>query len=392
MTKHLLKLVWSRKRSNALLIIEVFFSFLVLYAVAVTAIYYADNHRHPLGFSFENVWDVSVSTRSGWTDEDAETMRQLMLAVEELPEIRAVAGVSIVPYSAAEIDVALTYNGRTVRAGGNLVTDDYAGVMGLTLTRGRWFEPSDEAMHWESVVLNERLARRLFGDEDPVGKRVDFEFVQYKVECKVVGVVQEYREQGEYAGLRDYVFRRAAVDSGELRNMVIATRAGASAAFEEKLSARLQAAAPDWSFDVQPLTEKRALNNRYRLLALQSAGIVAAFLMLMVAFGLSGIMWQNVTRRTEEFGLRRAFGGTAHRIRVQVILELILIVSVGALAGALLALQVPLLGLIGFIESRVYMAAFALSLILIYAITLAAGLYPGWLATRIHPSEALHYE
>ena len=39
-----------------------------------------------------------------------------------------------------------------------------------------------------------------------------------------------------------------------------------------------------------------------------AVGLVAGFLMLMVALGLLGVLWQNVTQRTREMGLRRAKG------------------------------------------------------------------------------------
>ena len=60
MTKHLLKLVWNRKRINFLITVEIFFSFIVLFGVVLAAVYYVDNYRQPLGFTYENVWCVTV--------------------------------------------------------------------------------------------------------------------------------------------------------------------------------------------------------------------------------------------------------------------------------------------------------------------------------------------
>ena len=142
---------------------------------------------------------------------------------------------------------------------------------------------------------------------------------------------------------------------------------------------------------MHPLEEMRAGYNRYRVLGVQAAGLVALFLMLMVAFGLSGVLWQNVTRRTGEFGLRRAVGSTAGSVRRQVLLELVLVVSLGVAIGTLLVLQVPLLGLLGFVESYVFAGALAVALFVIYGMALAAGLYPSWMATRIDPASALHH-
>ena len=58
MIRHFLKLAWRRKRGNALLIVEVFASFLVVFAVATATIQLARSYRAPLGFDYENVWTI----------------------------------------------------------------------------------------------------------------------------------------------------------------------------------------------------------------------------------------------------------------------------------------------------------------------------------------------
>jgi ABC-type lipoprotein release transport system permease subunit len=54
--------------------------------------------------------------------------------------------------------------------------------------------------------------------------------------------------------------------------------------------------------------------------------------------------------------------------------------------------QFPLLDLIGFINAKVFAFGLFVSFLLIYSLTLLAGLYPSWLATKVQPAEALHYE
>ena len=59
MIRHLFKLVWNRKRTSALLILEIFFSFLVVFVVGDARGCTAwDNYQRPLGFSIENVWQL----------------------------------------------------------------------------------------------------------------------------------------------------------------------------------------------------------------------------------------------------------------------------------------------------------------------------------------------
>ena len=56
MIRHVFKLIWNRKRTNFLMMTEIFVSFLVLFAVVALGVYTADNWRRPLGFSIDRVW------------------------------------------------------------------------------------------------------------------------------------------------------------------------------------------------------------------------------------------------------------------------------------------------------------------------------------------------
>jgi putative ABC transport system permease protein len=106
---------------------------------------------------------------------------------------------------------------------------------------------------------------------------------------------------------------------------------------------------------------------------------------------LVGVLWQNVTQRTREIGLRRAKGATQQHVHAQILGELFVLASIGVFLGFIVVVQFPLLDLIG-IEARVFAFGLGVSLVLIYALTLTAGLYPSWLATKVQPAEALHYE
>ncbi len=116
------------------------------------------------------------------------------------------------------------------------------------------------------------------------------------------------------------------------------------------------------------------------------------FCLLMVALGLIGVLWQNVSQRTKEIGLRRALGGTAKNVSRQIHGEQFIITTIGVTAGSFLAMQLPLINLIDFIKPETYFFALVVSLILMYAITYLCSMFPSWLAMEIQPAEALHYE
>ena len=123
-----------------------------------------------------------------------------------------------------------------------------------------------------------------------------------------------------------------------------------------------------------------------------AAALIAGFMLIMVALGMVGVLWQSVARRRREIGLRRALGATGQGVSLQVLGELLVVTTAGLLLGAALAVQVPLLGVIGWVSNGVYAVGMALAALTIYGLTVVSALYPSWLATQVQPAEALHYE
>jgi putative ABC transport system permease protein len=164
---------------------------------------------------------------------------------------------------------------------------------------------------------------------------------------------------------------------------------------------RLQAASGGWTFDVRPLVQQR--HDKLEQFATPLIGIatIAAFLLLMVALGLTGVVWQSVTQRTREFGVRRAHGATMANVRRQVLGELAVLSTLALLAALFVLVQVPFLPidmreyyLLAHMVSDggVFFASIGVSVAAIYVLTLLCGWYPSRLATKIQPAEALHYE
>lgn len=398
MIRHMIRLVWNRKRANALLVAEIAISFVVLFAVTLFASFYAYNYGRPLGFDARDVWYVSVDVKQEgddtWDAPTVEKMRQLELAVADMPEVESVAGALNVPYTFSYSTGQLPANGTKLDYSRSEVTDAYAGVMRLDLTRGRWFGPDDDAAAVAPAVINERLARALFGDEDPVGRTFGDDSDDTS-RLRVVGVVSEYRKDGEFSGGDNVVFERANLADPARRpphNLMLRARPGTGAEFEQRLVGVLQNTAKDWSFEAKPVADLRAEWIRLALAPLVVVGLVAGFLLIMVGLGLTGVLWQNVTRRTREVGLRRVQGATAFDVCAQFLGELLVVATFGLAVGIAVVVQAPLLGLTGPIGPGVYASSVAISAALVYLLTTACGLYPSWLATRVAPVEALRYE
>ncbi|MFL6234071.1 MAG: ABC transporter permease [Thermoanaerobaculia bacterium] len=401
MIRHLLKLVWNRKRSNALMILEICVSFLVVFVVATLGLFFLDNYRRPLGFEWKNAWNVGIGMgRSGAgtiTDSEAAaeraTFARLLQEVRSLEPVEAAAGSWVIPFDQGGWSSGHKIKGRSVETGADRVTTDFDKAMGLDLVAGRWFQEADAALGWEPVVIDRDLARVAFGAEDPIGKPFADPSPGER-QLRVIGVVSDFRKTGELMPNGNFMFRFSSADhEGEpMRNLLVRVRPGTPVAFEEALVKRMQQVAPDWSFEVRPLSQVRATSFRFLLTPLIVAGTVAFFLLLMVGLGLIGVLWQNLLQRTREIGLRRAAGASRASVHRQVLLEQAVLTSLGVLIGTLLVIQVPILNLIGVLSHRVFMSGLIVALAAMYLLSLICTLYPSSLAARVQPAEALRYE
>jgi putative ABC transport system permease protein len=402
MIRHLLKLVWHRKRANALVMVEIFFSFLVVFAVVTLAAMAIGGWNRPLGFDWHDVWMITLDTPPpapgdpfslASEDPNREPIGRLLREMKSFPQVVDAALSETPAYSNSESVGRWDRNGRTVELRRDTVSDGFANVMRVKLVRGRWFQRADDALGYSPVVVDRDLAREFFGDDDPIGQKFD----EYDgVTFRVVGVVEPYRKSGELAppGVNMAFLRRSLEKpNGQIPNtVVLRVQPGTPAAFEEELTRRLHEVAPDIPVRVKRMDRMRELGLRVRLVPIFVAGIVALFLITMVALGLTGVLWQTVTRRTREIGLRRALGASGASVRGQVLLEVALIATLALIVGVIIVVQLPILGIFRFVTPEAFSTGLVCSLAMIYGLTVLCGVYPGWLASRVQPAQALHYE
>ena len=101
---------------------------------------------------------------------------------------------------------------------------------------------------------------------------------------------------------------------------------------------------------------------------------------------------ESVTRRTQEIGIRRAAGADAGRICLQFVGEILALTTVAVLLGVLLIFHSALFDLFPSVTAWVYTCGLLMAAAILYLLVTAAALYPGWMAARVQPAEALHYE
>jgi putative ABC transport system permease protein len=399
MTRHLIKLVWNRKRGSALLVLEIFASFLVLVGVATLALYVESNRRRPLGFRWDDVLSVLAVppvTADVVTPALEETSGRLYREIAALPGVVAVGAAEIAPYQLGGSTNGFHFRGRPMRTEVDDVTPGVREALRIDLVAGRWFTAADRDLPYTPLVINRALAKDAFGTENPLGQvLVPPDPEEHLPEGRVVGVISDFRIGGELSASGNYMFRlhrEGRPPSRFLGRLFVRVQSGAPADLERVVVERLRAVAPDWTFTVAPLSLQRAAAYRRVLAPLAAAALVAFFLLAMVGLGLLGVLWQNLLRRTREIGLRRAAGASRASIHRQLVMEQLLLTTLGVLCGLVLVLQLPLFGVTAWLGPGVFAGGVAAALAAIYLLAIVSALYPSLLAARVEPAQALREE
>lgn len=399
MLKHLFKLIWNRKRSNLLMTIEIFISFIVMFVVLVTVIFLIGNYLKPLGFNYENVWMVNIDWQNAEKATIIETLQQIETAVQTFPEVTGHAfSESYLFTPAAMSGSELEYNGNKVSSNLLQGDDQFTRVLDIQMAEGRWFNPEDNTSLKEPIIINRNLEKELFRGENGLGKTV----VSSDEEKIVVGIVTDIRNSGELTHSKKIMIRRINFDQpiddinflteNFGKRLLIKTIPGTDARFEERLLRQLSSVAKDFRLKTMSMEEARLSANKQSMIFPVILLIVSGFLIINVSLGLFGVIWYNTNKRRAEIGLRRALGSTAKGIYIQILSESLVLSTFGIILGGILAIQIPILNVVSFIETNVYTMAFVLSIVFIYAITSVCALYPGKIAAGIEPATALHEE
>ncbi len=399
MFRHLLKLTWKRKSRNLMLSLEILIAFAIVFAVAAFGVRYWQLYRMPLGFESRDVWSVTIQAGdNGKQRFDAAVYDGFRRGLRELPEVSAVGFASFEPYAMSTYSSDFRRDGKAGDVDTELIAadDGLAQVLGLEVSEGRWFSEVDNGSAARPVVINRRMAEAMFPGERALGQQfIDGEGGKATTVYRVLGVVDEFRAKGELDAPVNFAFIRfeAGRSESDLRTILLKVKPGTGRDFETRLNRRLKLIRNDWTYQIAPLSATRKTMLRTQATPLVVVGVIAAFMLVMVAFGLFGALWQNTTARIPEIGLRRAIGASAGQIYRQIVAEQFMLSSIAIVLGLALLVQLPLTGVLGeSLNWTVFALAAALSMATIYLLSLLCALYPGWRASRLQPTEALHYE
>lgn len=400
MFRHLLKPLWKRKSRNLMLTLELLLAFIVVFAIAAASTRYYQLYSLPTGFAHDSVWSVQMErAQDGELSNETALYEQLKRSLESLPEIERVAFADFPPFVRAtwQTSVFLPDGSAETPTDRINVSDDFFAALDMELLQGRWFSSVDEGAAEQPVVINRRLAEALFPGQDATGKLISEgkPSGEHSTMLRITGVVEAFRNHGDLMTPGNFLLRRFSPLSSPqgVTALLLKLRPGTGRIFEVKLSEQLKLIRNDQSYRISPLSELRTSILSESVIPLIVLSVIAGFLLLMVTFGLFGVLWQNTTRRIPEIGMRRAAGATALQIYWQIVVEQLLLSSAAMAVGLILLVQLPITGVFGEqLNWAVFLIAALVSVVLMALVSVVCALYPAWRASRLSPTEALRYE
>ena len=388
MLKHIFQLIWKKKQRNFLMMLEIFFAFLVLFAVSTLSVYNYQNYQKPSGINIDDVW-VAFMNYNTDTLPNLDVIQQRLKAYPEIASFSFTSG--NVPFSFSTMSTSISYNGVETQTDGIAAGPTYPEVMGITLSEGRWFTWEDTIGKNDPVVITRKLKETLFGDENAIGKVLGkMEEGKESTGERVVGVIENFKHKSDYQLEENGMFR-AANPKWDREHILIKLKSPQNADFEARLSKDLVSIGKDWSVEIQHLDAMKSNQNQVVWVPILILFIVCGFLVFNVALGLFGVLFQNISQRRGEIGVRRAMGATKKAIMQQIIGETAMIATFGLILGLFFAVQFPLLHLFD-VSAGVYGLAMVLAVVAVYALVIGCSYFPSRQAAWIYPAEALREE
>jgi predicted permease len=322
------------------------------------------------GFAIDNVITAGVSLPQPRYAAD-ETARSLVSrsldSIRTLPGVVAAGATTVVPlrgFFQTGIVVAEGYVPKpgepAVAAVRALVTPGYFEAAGTGLVRGRYFDDRDTADRTRSVIVDEQLARRFWGEADPIGRRLFRPSNATELESigrdtpwlTVIGVVRNAHLRGPLvtdSGTSGTVYTPYAVSAPRDFGFVVRT-AGDPATLVGDIRSALATVDRELPlFDIRTMSERSELALLTRTSTMQLATLFAAVAVFLSAIGLYSVLAYLVTQRSREIGVRLAVGSAPSEIIVLVLRE-----GLGLALGGVVLGMAGAVGLGRLIASQLY--------------------------------------
>ncbi len=389
----------NRKGAAFLLAAQVSFSLLLLGVAALFSQTLRNLSHVDTGIDREHIVSLQLEYSNSQISESAlpSIYARTVDAIQEIP--------GVVGAAVTVCTVQCTWNSAIHVAGHPEIPDNqlhgeenrvgpgYFRAMGIPVLRGREFDKRDTPDSPQCAILSHSFARKLFGDEDPIGHRVGYQPAPHDSDYVVIGEVGDARVDGLRAAAPPVAYF-----SLSQRPMLSDTIQVRTVGPVEKLFPAIRARFSD-ADAILHVTRMTPLDaafdaglKREKLLA-RLTGIFAFLVLLLAALGFYGLLSFHVTRRTAEFGVRIAIGATPSDIRALILRQAFTILAVGIIPGiALLELTALAIKNLLYGAATINLTPVFAAVAVLIAVSILATLRPPHRAATTDPITALRSE
>jgi putative ABC transport system permease protein len=306
------------------------------------------------------------------------------------------------PYDFAESETTVPGKSHSEawRSALEMCSEGYFQTLGFQATRGRLLSETDIDSARHVAVINETLARKYFGNDDPIGHTIKFNIFDElpggpkDTYFEIVGVVGDFKN----VGLQDPPMPQAFIPytiTGFRDRAILVRTSTAPLSMLKGISQEI------WAVDHSiALTQTGSLESfMYRFsyarpeFGLKTLGAFAGIGLLLVVIGVFSVMAYTVSLQTHEIGIRLALGAQQTSILTMILTKGMRLMAAGVLIGLLASYY-----LTRFIASQIWGVSttdpltFAAVVIVVVSVGLTACLMPARRAARVDPLVALRYE
>jgi putative ABC transport system permease protein len=272
------------------------------------------------------------------------------------------------------------------------VTPGYFRAMGIPIVAGRAFEENERASGESPVILSATLARRMFGEESPIGQQMELSGDDGHW-CPIVGVAADTRNDGLTATDPEYYRLRMNHSASPRSAVAIFQTFMPPATLAAWIRQEVAQMDPSLPVTVEPLEDRVGRFRQQPRFVATLVTLFAGFGVLLAAVGLYGVLSFLVAQRTQEIGARMALGARPRDIAAQIQAHAGLWTGIGVGVGAACSIAVTRMvrGLLFGVTPGDPWSLVAGIAVLLLTAWLAAWL-PSRRAARLDPMKALRYE
>jgi putative ABC transport system permease protein len=261
-------------------------------------------------------------------------------------------------------------------------------VSDYSIAEGRNFSAQEVRAKRKVAVIGIEIKKELFGDTNPIGKRIKVEDESYEI----IGVIAKKNRTYDQGIAAPYTTVMHTLNIENFSSIAIKMHPDADVRKSKKLiELALLRDLDEDEFTVVSQTE--LLESFQSILQMLTAGLglIAGISLIVGGIGIMNIMLVSVTERTREIGLRKAVGATPTNITIQFLSEAILISVTGGLIGIALAYGLTL-AVQSFINAHVPLYAVLIAFCFSVGVGMVFGTYPAIKAGKKDPIQALVFE